>query len=382
MVPMPEAHERRSVVEEAEQAAAAGDYSRAEQLLREAALLQEANLGPLHPDLANTLNNLGVVCEIVDNPADAELCYRRACAIATEVLEPDHPFVATSRKNLSDFCEARGKLVESPPPTVAGRGPHATSSAHVPRKRPSRSKRVPSSSRWSRPLAIGAVTASALVFAMLTVIRPWFSSTGWAGSSSRGPSQSSSGSPAPPLAAEPLPVEPVSAPNETTTNSHGAVGVEAKADPVPNAAATTPAGRPAREPASVPSSAAESQATATSALTSPLVADAHLCRNLSTVLSRGSPNDWQCDPVSLPVGQGSLFFYTRLKSENDTTVQHRWYRGDRLQQVVELRIRANPSSGFRTYSRSTVDNLSGGDWRVELRTNEGILLHEEHFVVR
>ena len=75
---MPETREPRSVIDAAEQAAAAGDYASAEQLLREAALLQEASLGPLHPDLANTLNNLGVVCEITEKPVDAEHFFRRA----------------------------------------------------------------------------------------------------------------------------------------------------------------------------------------------------------------------------------------------------------------------------------------------------------------
>ena len=116
---MPERRDLRSVLDAAEQAAAAGDYASAEQLLREAASLQEASLGPLHPDLANTLNNLGVVCEMTEKPVDAEQCFRRACAIATEVLRPDHPFVATSRKNLEDFCEARGKTVDPPTPQSA-----------------------------------------------------------------------------------------------------------------------------------------------------------------------------------------------------------------------------------------------------------------------
>src|SRR5262249_43008300 len=71
-----EPRELRSVVEAAERAAAAGDYASAEQHLREAVLLQEARLDPLLPDLANTLNNLGVVCEFTDKPVDAELCYR------------------------------------------------------------------------------------------------------------------------------------------------------------------------------------------------------------------------------------------------------------------------------------------------------------------
>ena len=83
---MPEARELSSVIEAAEQAASAGDYVAAELHLREAAALQEVQLGPFHADLANTLNNLGVVYERADSPAEAELCYRRAYAIATRVL--------------------------------------------------------------------------------------------------------------------------------------------------------------------------------------------------------------------------------------------------------------------------------------------------------
>ena len=110
-----EARELRSVIEAATRAAAVGDHSSAEQLLRDAASSQEAAFGPLDPGLANILNNLAVVCEMLEKPADAERFYRRACAIASAVLEPDHSFVATSRKNLSDFCEARGIPVELPP---------------------------------------------------------------------------------------------------------------------------------------------------------------------------------------------------------------------------------------------------------------------------
>jgi hypothetical protein len=82
------------------------------------------------------------------------------------------------------------------------------------------------------------------------------------------------------------------------------------------------------------------------------------------------------------VGPGPLFFYTRLKSGTAATIQHRWYVGERLHQVVELPIRANTTDGYRTYSRTTIDNRGTGEWRVELRTLNGVLLHEEHFVVR
>ncbi len=115
---MSDTREFQSVVNAAEQAAAAGDYASAEQLLHAAALLQEASLGPLHPDLANTLNNLGIVCEITGNLADAERHFRRASEIAATVLEPGHPFVATSRKNLEDFCNTRGIAIDAPSAAV------------------------------------------------------------------------------------------------------------------------------------------------------------------------------------------------------------------------------------------------------------------------
>ena len=42
------------MIDAAQQAAAAGDYDAAEQLLRDAVATQEATLGSSHPDLATT----------------------------------------------------------------------------------------------------------------------------------------------------------------------------------------------------------------------------------------------------------------------------------------------------------------------------------------
>ena len=116
---MSDTRDPQAVIAEAEQAANAGDFPAAERLLLEAANLQEASLGPAHPDLANTYNNLGVVYEITGKPADAELSFRRAYKIATVAFPADHPFVATSRKNLEDFCAARGIAVDPPEPAPA-----------------------------------------------------------------------------------------------------------------------------------------------------------------------------------------------------------------------------------------------------------------------
>src|SRR5262245_11358955 len=98
----------REMIDEAERAASAGDLAAADRLLRAAAGVQEAELGPVDPDLAYTLNNLAVVAERAGRLDEAETFYRRATAIATAVLPPDDPMVLTSRKNLEDFCQAHG----------------------------------------------------------------------------------------------------------------------------------------------------------------------------------------------------------------------------------------------------------------------------------
>ena len=79
---------------------------------------------------------------------------------------------------------------------------------------------------------------------------------------------------------------------------------------------------------------------------------------------------------------GPLFFYTQIKSPTATTIQHRWYQDDHLRQAVELRVEANRTAGYRTYSRNLMKSESAGDWRVEVRSQDGSLLHAERFAVR
>jgi hypothetical protein len=110
------------------------------------------------------------------------------------------------------------------------------------------------------------------------------------------------------------------------------------------------------------------------------VASARVCATLSTRESRDEPGEWQCDAADSPVRQGPLYFYTRLVTTRDTTVQHRWYVGDRLRQTIRLRVPARATRGYRTYSRVTV--FPSEDWRVELHARDGTLLHAERFSVR
>jgi DUF2914 family protein/tetratricopeptide repeat protein len=328
---MPETHELRSAIEAGNQAASGGDYVTAELKLREAAALQEAQLGPFHADLANTLNNLGVVYERADSPAEAELCYRRAYAIAMKALEPSHPFVATSRKNLEDFCKARGRPFDR----------SAIQPERVPLRKPVR--------RSARPIVVGAV--GALGFAMLVVAALWLRSSDPRDSSSTSQTQTS---------VQQQPQTPGEVPDATpprdnhSSIAHGGTSVASES------------GR---------SVTRETRAPATSAPVIVTIAEAQLCRRLST-------RDWRCDQAGSPVTPGLLFFYTRVNASNNTTVEHRWYREDRLSQSVELRIQASSGSGYRTYSRRTVSAENAGNWRVEVRTKDGSLLHEERFVVR
>jgi DUF2914 family protein/tetratricopeptide repeat protein len=324
---MPETHELRSVVEAANQAASGGDYVTAELKLREAAALQEAQLGPFHADLANTLNNLGVIYERVDSPAEAELCYRRAYAIATKAFEAGHPFVATSRKNLEDFCKARGRPFDR----------SAMAPERVPLRKPVR--------RSPRPIVVGAM--GALGFAMVVVFTFWFRSSG----------------PGDPTS---ISETHASAPRQAPTPE--ALSVAPEHSSIPHAEKSSPS-------ASGRSAARETRAPATSTRVTVTIAEAQLCRRLST-------RDWRCDQVSSPVNPGLLFFYTRVNASNNTTIEHRWYRDDRLSQSVDLRIQASSGSGYRTYSRRTVSGENAGNWRVEVRTKDGTVLHEERFTVR
>jgi hypothetical protein len=322
--------EAQSIVENAEQAAAAGNYASAEDLLREAAALQEQTLGPNHPDLANTLNNLGIVCEMTDNPIAAEHYFRRAHAIATATLAPNHPFVATSRKNLHDVGAARGRSVELPPssPAVAA-WLEAPAPAAAPRDEPSRSAKTQDATthpptRFLR-LALGGLSGVGLLIVILTMARPWGS-----------PVEEPTAPPAEPLA-QPQPTAKLTQPTPSEADTTGAKP-------------RTPA-RPA---------------------VTPTVVTAQLCTALRA---------WQCDAADGQVPPGPMFFYTQLKSATATTIEHRWYQGDRLRRAVPLRVEANPGDGYRTYSRSTVSSESA-DWRVELRSANGTVLHEERFTVR
>jgi hypothetical protein len=329
-----------SMIEAAHRAADAGDFPAAERLLREAATIQEATLGSLHPDLASTLNNLAFVCERTNNIAEAERGYRRAHAIAVASLGPRDPFVATSIKNLVGFCAAHGIPIWKPPsvqPEPDDAAPDIESPPEV------ALEQVPVVAQQTRrtPLALG-VTALAGVIVLSIVF-----------TTMRSEQTSSSGAPVPSISTAPVspPVTPTPAP---------APSVPAREAQPPVVAAPKPESGIAVAPQPV------------------TVLNAQLCTALAR---RGSP-DWQCTPADGDLRPGTFFFYTRLLSGASTTVEHRWYWDGRMHQAMKLRIAANPGSGYRTFSSNTVSVERAGEWRVELRAADGTVLQDRRFVIQ
>ena len=323
---MPEAQDAGLVIEHAERAAIAGDLVSADELLRSAARIQEAELGPLHPDLASTLNNLGIVAEKAGRPDDAEAFFRRSAAIASASLPSTHPLVADSRKNLEDFCRERGLPVDAAGVTTAAAQP-----APLPLHGQSRSL------AW---VAIGAVL---LVIAALFVTR-------------------------------------ASAPRETPTPSPTAARAAQQAADPPQPPAVTRTPIEQAPPRGAPTDSRrravndKRPAVARAAMAVSLT-DAQLCQTFST-----SGRNWRCDPVGDSASRAPIVLYTRVRSARDTVVVHRWFHGNTLRQSVKRATGASPADGYRTYSRFAVDRL--GDWRVEVKTVDGGLLFEKRFTVR
>jgi len=290
---MAEERNAQQLIEEAERAAIAGDLAATDELLRAAARIQEAEHGPVHPDLINTLNNLAIVAERAGRLGDAETFYRRAAAIASASFPPSHPSVVDTSKNLEDFCRERGLpldlAVQAAPNKAHGNFPWAA--------------------------AIIAMILIAIIAGALLMRRD-----------SPSPEAAKPVATAAPEATKPS--EPPAPPVATTPRE----------EPQPPKAAPRRSGPPASPPARRASAPIN-------------LVTAQLCKTFSTRDER-----WTCDPADDPAARGRLVLYTRVKSPRNTTVVHRWYRGGALQQSVRLATQASMSGGYRTYSQLTINN--------------------------
>lgn len=405
-----------AVIAAAEHAASTGDLAAAESLLLVALNVQEAQLGRQHPDVASTLNNLAVVCEMANKPDEAERFYRRASDLTLSALGPTHPLTVRSRDNLHAFRLARdippewlqadhvrpaaapaspsprAEVPDAPaepvaallPPTPIAAAPApaapalAVPATVAPPIAPPATAMAPAPPRTTVRAAVqgpvatssaskrgmrGALGAAALA---LVVVFVWWSS----GSGDRAPESEGSGA----TADAPVALD---APAGASSNS-GAAMPSASAPsesprPAPEAVPQATAGAASNVP---PANDARAPADA-SVANSVRVIEARICSTLTTGGGR-----WRCTPPDNPAAPGRVSFYTRIAAPRSLRVHHRWFRGDSLQQDVTLSVGANPGTGYRTFSRQVIDAVPGAQWRVELRTSDGHLLHEERIFVR
>lgn len=92
-----------------------GEYAKAEPLYQRALAITKNSLGPDHPDLAGSLNNLAELCRAQGQYAKAEPLYQQAVAILEKAVGPDHPNVAASLNNLALLFQAQGEYAQAEP---------------------------------------------------------------------------------------------------------------------------------------------------------------------------------------------------------------------------------------------------------------------------
>jgi len=92
-----------------------GAYAKAEPLYQRALAIDEKALGPEHPDVATSLNNQAFLYYSMGAYAKAEPLYQRALGIDEKALGPEHPDVAVSLNNLAELYRTMGAYAKAEP---------------------------------------------------------------------------------------------------------------------------------------------------------------------------------------------------------------------------------------------------------------------------
>lgn len=75
-------------------------YQKAKAYLLEALDIRQEILGQEHPEVANTLNNLGALHVDLENFVEAENLYKQSLDIRRKFFDEDHMYIANSYNNL------------------------------------------------------------------------------------------------------------------------------------------------------------------------------------------------------------------------------------------------------------------------------------------
>jgi tetratricopeptide (TPR) repeat protein len=115
-----------------------GDYAGAQPAWERALALRERTLGPDHPQVVESLNNLAAVYCYQGRYAEAEPLLQRALALGERTLGSDHLQVVESLNNLAVVHQAQGRYAEAEPllqralalgePALGPNHPHVTGS--------------------------------------------------------------------------------------------------------------------------------------------------------------------------------------------------------------------------------------------------------------
>jgi tetratricopeptide (TPR) repeat protein len=90
-----------------------GDHQRAVEVGKQALELAEKNLGPDHPDVADSLHILAEIYRSQGEYAQAEPLYKRSLAIAEEAFGPDDQYVAAVLEDLARLYAAQRQFAEA-----------------------------------------------------------------------------------------------------------------------------------------------------------------------------------------------------------------------------------------------------------------------------
>ena len=90
-----------------------GRYAEAEESYQFAMKIVEMTLGPEHPEVATSMNNLAVLYYAQGKYAEAEPLYERALAIREKALGPEHVNVATTLENYAELLRKTNRDTEA-----------------------------------------------------------------------------------------------------------------------------------------------------------------------------------------------------------------------------------------------------------------------------
>jgi tetratricopeptide (TPR) repeat protein len=91
------------------------EYAKAEPLHRHSLSIREQQLGPMHCDVALSLNGLALLLQDQGKYAEAEPLFRRSLSNYEQQLGENHPHVAGSLNNLAKLFQDQGKYSKAEP---------------------------------------------------------------------------------------------------------------------------------------------------------------------------------------------------------------------------------------------------------------------------